>query len=208
MCLLDEEMGLGKIIKKASKAYNKVLDKQAEMPYRLQKSLKHAWSQGRRESKTFNKFTKGVEKAKSGFKAAYNSKISKSIGKKLDSLQKTPFVGGVVKDVRDLARGVVKDPFAVRSNLFNLTKVALDRYPAFESGNMIADAIAGKGIDYILDRFKDPIARRERRARDRVNNKRGRGSGYGGNTGIVAGEYGQRQKLPTFTPATANIRAA
>lgn len=152
------------VFKRFKRNYNKMMDSQAEAPYRLQKKLKEGWTAARHKSKTFNKFSKGVEKVKGIAKKAYKSKFSKSIGKRLDTLEKIPFVGGEVKDVRKLAKGVVKDPFALKSNLLNLTRVL----PMSGMSGKVAELVAGKLKNKALDKIEKPLARREQRARDRV----------------------------------------
>lgn len=161
-------MGIRRVFKKLKMGYNKMMDMQAEAPYRLQKKLKKGWTNARKSSSAFNKFSKGVEAVKTIGKKAYKSKFSKSIGKGLNKLEKIPIVGGSVKDVRKLAKGVVKDPFAVKSNLLNLARVL----PATRGANFAKAIVADKAKEKFLNKIDNPIARREERAKDRVFGKK------------------------------------
>lgn len=212
-------MGLKSTFKKVKKTFNKVMDKQAEAPYRLQKALKDGWSYGRKKSETFNKFTKGVEKAKKGIKKAYKSKAVQKIGKGLDKLEKVPILGGSVNDVRNFVRGVVKDPFAVKSNLLNFSRMALDL-----SGEGIAegtlqkvaeDMIAGRVTDKIFDKVGDELKSRERKAKDRVFGYKGK-KGKGGrgeaipydSTNQPANMNGLNRRIPNTRQKNARIIAS
>ena len=165
-------MGLKKLIKKAKNAYNKVMDKQAEAPYQLQKKLKEGWSYGRKNSKSFNKFAKGVEKAKKGISKAYHSKAVQKVGKGLDLLENVPLLGGELRDVRQLVKGVIKDPFALKSNLLNLVKVL----PEAKAEQEVSDLVFGEAADYVFDKAGDSLKKREKRAKDRVFNKGKKGN--------------------------------
>lgn len=202
--LLYVAMGLKKAIKKVKNVYNKVMDKQAELPYQVQKGLKYAWSKGRKKSETFNKFTKGVEKVKKGISKAYHSKPVKGVGKFLDFIEKVPIIGGEVADVRNFAKGVIKDPFAVKSNVLNLSKIALDLTPAGieeQAFNFTAD----KAVDKLYEKAGDSLKKREKRAKERVNKKKKKNANGTTSTANI-NSNGLNIKIPNKSSGTSSNR--
>lgn len=145
--------------------YNKARDKQAELPYRLEKYLKAGWTGAKKKSSSFRKFAKGVETVKQVGKKIYKSKASKTIGNYMDKIEKIPFVGGELKNGRNFVRKAYKDPFAVQTNLGNFAKLVPVPF-----GGPVGEILFGAAKDKLIDKMAPAWARREKRARDRVNN--------------------------------------
>ena len=175
-------MGLKKILNKVKKGFNKFENFQSEAPYMLQKKLKEGWTSGRKKSETFNKFTKGVEKAKKGVKKAYNSKASKAVGHVLDNLEKAPVLGGALHDARNTFRSIVKDPFAVKSNLWQMLQfLGPEEEKMMESmglnalGSAAAGKLGGNAKDGLWGYGTRYLKRREKSAKDKVFKKKKKG---------------------------------
>lgn len=152
---------------KIKKTIGKVMRKQSELPYIAKHKLEQSVSSLRRKNKTFNSVAKGISKAYKVGKKVYNSKAVKGIGKVLDVAEKVPVLGSELKGVRKLGRGVLKDPFALKTNLLNLAQVT----PIGGFENAVLDTLAGKAKDKLLGRYENKIKKMDQDAKKRVEDK-------------------------------------
>ena len=155
------------LIKRIKKDFGKVMRKQSELPYVAKAKLEQSVSTLRKKNKTFNKAASGVSKVSKGIKKVYKSKAVQGVGKELDVAEKVPVLGSELKSARRLARGVIKDPFALKSNLLNLAQVT----PIGGFENAVLDTFANKAKDKFLGKYEKKINKMDQDAKQRIKQK-------------------------------------